>query len=69
MRYGFGIPMLYGEGSRLSLVAAWRIGHNLNLEAKYARMNYVGAQSISSGLQRIMGHHQDNVWLMCAWRM
>ena len=69
VRYGFGIPMLYGEGSRLSLVAAWRIGHNLNLEAKYARMNYVGAQSISSGLQRIVGHHQDNVWLMCAWRM
>lgn len=68
VRYGFGIPMLYGEGSRVSVVAAWRIGQNLNLEAKYARMNYVGTRSISSGLQRIMGHHQDNVWLMCAWK-
>lgn len=68
VRYGFGIPMLYGEGVRASALLVWRIGRNLSLEAKYARVQYRNATSISSGLQRIGGNHQDNVWVQCGWR-
>lgn len=68
VHYGFGIPMLYGEGVRASALLVWRIGRNLSLEAKYARVQYRNATSISSGLQRIGGNHQDNLWVQCGWK-
>ncbi len=61
--YGFGLPMLYGKGFRLSCCVVYKLNRHLALDAKYARTSYSGASTISSGLQQIRGSHQDNLWV------
>lgn len=61
--YGFGLPMLYGEGLRYSLTGALQIGQHVKLELKWAMTNYANRASISSGLQQISGNTQQDLWL------
>lgn len=61
--YGFGIPMLYGEGVRCSLTGSYKIRPNITLDLKYALMHYTDRNYISSGLQKIWGCNQYNLWL------
>ena len=60
--YGFGLPMLQGEGWRASALLRWRLTSHINFEAKYARTNYRHQSTIGSGLLSIRGHHQDHLW-------
>ncbi len=41
--YGFTIPMLNGEGIRLSVLLSYRIGTHFQLQAKYAHTEYLDA--------------------------
>jgi len=41
--YGFTIPMLNGEGIRLSAVLSYRLGQHVSLQAKYAHTEYRNA--------------------------
>ncbi len=61
--YGFGLPMLYGRGFRLSCSAVYRLNRHLTLDAKYARTSYSAVSAIGTGLQQIRGSHQDNLWV------
>ena len=61
--YGFGLPMLYGEGLRYSLTGALQIGQHVKVELKWAMTNYANRASISSGLQQISGNTQQDLWL------
>ena len=61
--YGFGLPMLYGEGIRLTCTFICTIRKHLSIDAKYARTVYRHTSAISSGLQQISGNHQDNIWI------
>lgn len=61
--YGFGLPMLYGQGLRYSFVGNLHWGKRVILEAKWAITNYANRTSISSGLQEIKGNTQQDVWV------
>jgi len=61
--YGFGYPMLYGQGVRYNVTANLKLGRHWNIEAKYALTNYNNRASISSGLQEIKGNTQQDLWL------
>lgn len=61
--YGFGLPMLYGEGLRYSATATWAIGKRCHLDAKWALTNYANRATISSGLQQIASNTQQDLWL------
>lgn len=61
--YGFGIPMLYGKGARCSLTGSYKIRPNITLDLKYAFLHYTDRDYISSGLQKIWGCNQYNLWL------
>ncbi len=41
--YGFTIPMLNGEGIRLSTLLSYRLGRHFQLQAKYAHTEYLNA--------------------------
>lgn len=61
--YGFGLPMLYGEGLRYSLTSTFTFGRRYHLDLKWALTNYADRTSISSGLQQIRGNVQHDLWL------
>lgn len=61
--YGFGLPMLYGEGVRYSVTGTIKIGPHINVDLKWAMTNYANRASISSGLQEIEGNNQQDLWL------
>lgn len=61
--YGFGFPMLYGQGIRYSLIGQLKLGTICTIEAKYALSNYANQSTISSGLQAIKGNMQNDLWL------
>lgn len=61
--YGFGYPMLYGQGLRYNFIGQLKIGSNWSIEAKYALTNYANKKTISSGLQEIKGNVQNDLWL------
>lgn len=61
--YGFGLPMLYGEGVRYSLTSTIKIGPHVNVDLKWALTNYANRATIGSGLQQIAGNTQQDVWL------
>lgn len=61
--YGFGIPMLNGKGMRCCLTGSYKIRPNITLDLKYAYMHYTDRDYISSGLQKIWGRNQYNLWL------
>lgn len=61
--YGFGFPMLYGQGLRYSLTGNLHLGPRVILEAKWAMTNYANRATISSGLQQIAGNTQQDLWL------
>jgi hypothetical protein len=61
--YGFGLPMLYGEGLRYSVTGTIKIGPHINVDLKWAMTNYANRASISSGLQEIEGNNQQDLWL------
>ena len=61
--YGFGLPMLFGEGLRYSLTGTIKIGPQINVDLKWALTNYAGQSRISSGLQEIRGNNQQDLWL------
>lgn len=61
--YGFGYPMLYGQGLRYNFIGQLKIGTNWTIEAKYALTNYANKTTISSGLQEIKGNVQNDLWL------
>ena len=61
--YGFGFPMLYGQGLRYNLISQLKLNTNWMIEAKYALTNYANRSTISSGLQEIKGNSQSELWL------
>lgn len=61
--YGFGLPMLYGEGLRYSLTSTIKIGPRINVDLKWAMTNYANRYSIGSGLQKINSNTQQDLWL------
>lgn len=61
--YGFGLPMLYGEGLRYSLTSTVRLGPRFSLDLKYALTSYADRATIGSGLQQIRGNNQQDLWL------
>ena len=61
--YGFGLPMLFGEGLRYSLTGTLGIGQRTKLDFKWAMTNYANRATISSGLQQIQGNTQQDLWL------
>lgn len=61
--YGFGLPMLYGEGLRYSLTGTLGMGQRVRLDFKWAMTNYANRATISSGLQQIQGNTQQDLWL------
>lgn len=61
--YGFGLPMLFGQGLRYSLTGSIKIGPHLHVDLKWALTNYAGQSSISSGLQEIRGNNQQDLWV------
>lgn len=61
--YGFGLPMLYGQGLRYSLTSTIAMGKRINLDLKWAMTNYANRSSIGSGLQEIHGNNQQDLWL------
>ncbi len=61
--YGFGYPMLYGQGVRYNLTANLKIGSFCNVDLKYALLNYADQATISSALQEIKGNTQQDLWL------
>lgn len=61
--YGFGLPMLYGEGLRYSLTGTLAVGRHLDLDLKWALTNYAQRSSIGTGLQLIAGNTQQDLWL------
>lgn len=65
--YGFGLPMLYGEGLRYSLTATIKIGPHLHVDLKGALTNYANKSVIASGLQQISGNTQGDLWLQVRW--
>lgn len=61
--YGFGYPMLYGQGVRYNLTANIKIASFCNIDLKYAISNYANKATISSALQEIKGNTQQDLWL------
>jgi len=61
--YGFGMPMLYGEGLRYTCTLSYKISEHIQAEAKYALTNYKDKTSIGSGLQEISGNNKQDLWL------
>lgn len=61
--YGFGFPMLYGQGLRYNITAQLKLGSKWTIETKYALTNYANKTTISSGLQEIKGNVQNDLWL------
>lgn len=61
--YGFGLPMLYGEGLRYTCTLSYKISEHIQAEAKYALTNYKDKTSIGSGLQEISGNNKQDLWL------
>ncbi|MDO4497202.1 MAG: hypothetical protein Q4B58_05175, partial [Bacteroidales bacterium] len=53
--YGFSMPMLYGEGMRVSATMSYKISERIQAEAKYALTNYKNQSKVGSGLQTIEG--------------
>ena len=67
--YGFNIPMLYGQGWRMSATCRYQLGRRLTIQGKYARTLYRGASNISSGLQQVRGNHLDQLWLLVRYKI
>ncbi len=67
--YGFGYPMLYGQGLRYNFISQLKIGSNWMIEAKYAITNYANKSTISSGLQEIKGNRQNELWLQIRYTL
>jgi len=61
--YGFGFPMLYGEGLRYSATSTIKIGPHINVDLKWAMTNYANRATISSNLQEIKSNTQQDLWL------
>lgn len=61
--YGFGLPMLYGEGLRYSITGTTKLGPRISMDLKWAVSNYANRHSIGSGLQEIMSNNQHDLWL------
>ena len=61
--YGFGLPMLHGQGLRYSITGNLHLGPHLIFEGKWAMTNYANCATISSGLQQIKGNTQQDLWL------
>lgn len=61
--YGFALPMLYGQGERLSLTGTYRITSHLQSEVKLALTHYEKTSTIGSGLQKINGSLRCDLWL------
>lgn len=61
--YGFGQPMLYGEGFRYSATLSYKISERIQAEAKYASTNYKDKSSVGSGLQSIEGNMKHDLWM------
>jgi len=61
--YGFGLPVLFGQGVRYSITNTIKLGKRINLDLKYALTNYANRHSIGSGLQEIPSNTQQDLWL------
>jgi len=61
--YGFGMPMLYGEGVRYTATLSYKISERIQAETKYAFTNYKDTETIGSGLQAIEGNSKHDLWL------
>lgn len=61
--YGFGLPMLYGQGLRYSITGTAALASRVHIDLKWALTNYANRSTISSGLQQIQGNTQHDLWL------
>ena len=67
--YGFGLPMLYGQGVRYSSTASLHLGTRFVIDLKWAMTNYANRREISSGLQRIASNTQHDLWLQLRMKL
>lgn len=68
LRYGFGIPMLYGKGLRYNACLTLRLPRDLQLSAKYVCASYADRTVIGSGLEAIEGNLRQDLWMVASWR-
>lgn len=68
LRYGFGIPMLYGEGIRYNACLTLRLPRDLRLSAKYVCASYADRAVIGSGLEAVEGNLRQDLWMVASWR-
>lgn len=67
--YGFGIPMLYGEGIRWSALFRYDIGRRWTFYAKYGMTQYKGVSSVGSGLQQVRGNSLSTAAMELIWKI
>lgn len=65
--YNFYVPNYNGKGWRYYLNTQYTGFRNLSLEARYAITKLIGAESIGSGLDRILGSKRSEVKLQVRW--
>jgi hypothetical protein len=59
--HSFAIPMYYGRGYRLALVARAMIGKTLQIDGKIGTTHYSDRTSIGTGLQEINGNNMTDL--------
>lgn len=63
LQYNFTLPMYYGQGARLYVVARYLIGSNFTVAAKYAITHYFDRQSVGSGAAETDGSNRQTLYL------
>ncbi|KKL05259.1 hypothetical protein LCGC14_2607840, partial [marine sediment metagenome] len=59
--YAFAIPSWYGRGIRTYLNTRLKLGRHVDIWFKYALSWYPERETISSGLNEIVGHHKQDI--------
>ncbi len=59
--YSFSVPAYYDKGSRIYLVADYRLTEKISLQARYAATFFSNQKTIGSGLDEINGSNKSEV--------
>ena len=66
--YSFSVPAYSGRGLRAYLLAKYRIGNGLRMEARLARFRYPYQDEIGSGSEKINGNTRTDLTLQLQWK-
>jgi len=66
--YSFSVPAYSGRGTRWYLLAKYRIGSYLRVEARLARFRYPYRSNIGSGSEAIEGNTRTDATIQLIWR-